>query len=383
MFCHVSDYGARGYQNLHRLIATSRPLVLWAPSAFVLKEQYDRGKARIDPRTLASFVESGYVQIIGRENWLTDEHFRRNHRWSGAVWTDFDARVKSICVEDQSLPEAARRVSVVEPEDGYVWADQLIADEPQRIEEVWKLLQSRRVPVGTRERVARLGDPAKVTAVREVLRDTRNHSRAFELADSDIMAMSNGYSKFFRLLESRGSLRRPSSSGPPKERIVDATVKLLGRLESMGPTSSLEKFVGSREHEELTEWMAIVFREAKSVKRTELEEFLRTRLGEEVEGGQVQETWLRFFGLPEARVGGSLTATGLVLAIVGFVLDPTHLLGIAGVGVGAFPMVSGICRRLGLVKPEYKGPEWPFMYAFGNRPSAQDIAKVLSFFSDQ
>lgn len=37
-FCHVSELGALGYGNLHRMLAMSRPLNLWAPSSVLLRD---------------------------------------------------------------------------------------------------------------------------------------------------------------------------------------------------------------------------------------------------------------------------------------------------------------------------------------------------------
>jgi len=35
-FCHISEYRLQGYSSLHRMLACSRPLVLWAPAPLVL-----------------------------------------------------------------------------------------------------------------------------------------------------------------------------------------------------------------------------------------------------------------------------------------------------------------------------------------------------------
>jgi hypothetical protein len=54
-FCHINEYGEKGYRHLHRMIAASSPLVLWAPSSVLL---YDDRYCRVSPADFVDFVEN-------------------------------------------------------------------------------------------------------------------------------------------------------------------------------------------------------------------------------------------------------------------------------------------------------------------------------------
>jgi hypothetical protein len=63
-FCHINDYLLEGYGSLHRMIAVSDPLVLWAPSGFVIEKLFNVGKCKVSAEDLVQYIELGHVQII-------------------------------------------------------------------------------------------------------------------------------------------------------------------------------------------------------------------------------------------------------------------------------------------------------------------------------
>jgi len=79
-FCHISEYGDAGYANLHRLVAASSPLVLWAPSSARIASPV----CRLGPTEFVKLVERRTIRVIGREDWIMNRAFRDGHRWLGA-----------------------------------------------------------------------------------------------------------------------------------------------------------------------------------------------------------------------------------------------------------------------------------------------------------
>ncbi|GHG38657.1 MULTISPECIES: hypothetical protein [Amycolatopsis] len=63
-FCHIGEYGEAGYRNLHRMVVSSDPLVLWAPSSTLLSA------SQVEPRQFVRLVDDRHVRVIAREPWL-------------------------------------------------------------------------------------------------------------------------------------------------------------------------------------------------------------------------------------------------------------------------------------------------------------------------
>lgn len=62
-FCHIGEYGKSGYANLHRMIAVSHPLNLWAPTSALLGSE----NCQVSPKEFLGYVEGGYIRVFGRE----------------------------------------------------------------------------------------------------------------------------------------------------------------------------------------------------------------------------------------------------------------------------------------------------------------------------
>jgi len=376
-FCHISEYGQQGYEALHRMIASSAPLILWSPSGLMLDHYHSIEKCRISTEELLRYVENGRAQIIGRERWILDKKFRQQHPWEGAKWLDnFDGVIKSICNEDERLPESQRRVRVVEEEDGYRWADKFLAEEPQTIDEIWRLIRYGHAPVGSLQR-AKL-QKTKKGAVREVLRDARNHARAFELAIAQVPFISHREGKFFRLLEVKhGQPAEPANNTETRARsglvkVSQEMLRLLERLDQLQKPSTFKSFVGSEAHRELTQWLCLISATAREVRPQAIDRYLLKDLKQRIEGGYSKPSWSHII-VPEGRWDSLVTFGGLATSIVGFAMDPTLILGITGLILSIVPIGTGISRRLGLVRPDYHGPQWPFLYTFGAPPKSEHI----------
>ena len=75
-FCVINEYRENGFAHLHRMIASAKPLVLWAPSSVLLNKYYATGACQINTNDFLWYVENGYVQIMGRQKWLLDPAWR-------------------------------------------------------------------------------------------------------------------------------------------------------------------------------------------------------------------------------------------------------------------------------------------------------------------
>lgn len=204
-FCHINEYDEDGFANLHRMIATSEPLVLWAPSSGLLQSP----QCRVGTDEFLEYVEAGRVRIVGRRDWLTSETARNKmaSRWLGAQWdTRIDGRIKAIALEDQNVPnDDAKRVLIAPDERGNNYAATYLAQHPEDVQRLNVELESAAarnlLPKGL---LGSLKDRAKdphALATR-VLRDVFNHGEAIHLASAEApFFLAPRESRFLKLLD--------------------------------------------------------------------------------------------------------------------------------------------------------------------------------------
>ena len=206
-FCHVGDYNDLGFNLMPQMIMSSFPLVLWAPPGARVNDYYNRGICSISPEKIISYVEQGLIQIMGREEWLLDEKYRRDYAESKpfALWyQNFDGALKSIYQNQQSLPEHERSVRIAPREDGWEKAEEILNDAPEIIDPLWERIKKKQVPPVSLKRILEQGyeEKDKYKAACQVLRDARDHTKAIEDADVDIpFLLQERDGKFFRYLE--------------------------------------------------------------------------------------------------------------------------------------------------------------------------------------
>ena len=382
-FCHINEYGEKGYSSLHRMIAASYPVTLWGPSGAVIDRLHSGGQCRIDSQQLGDYVEQGLVRVVARSEWIYDQTFRSRHGWEGARWLErFDGRVRDIAVTDEfELPDR-RRVIVAPPEDGYDWADALITEDPQEIHTASRLLLDDRVPAGTRERVRRLGGAVSPERIaREVLRDARNHAQACELAGAKVPFLDQHDAEFLGLLEKgtgQTSTQTTQESAVESD-LTNAMVAMLEGLDRLQKPSTLRSFLGSEPHRELATWLNLLAEEASKAEAARPDKLLPLHLYQDIDSG-VQPSALRdIVGIPKTRVEQSEASFGFLLSVVGLALDPSGVLGLAGMGVYIIRIVRRLAQRLGFARPDYRGPQWPFLYAFGRPPNTQELEALRTF----
>jgi hypothetical protein len=381
-FCHISEYDEAGYRQLHRLIAASDPLVLWAPSSQFLS---DPSVCGISSRDFLNLVENGAVQVVARERWLTDRSFRDGHKWGPAAWEPFiDGTLENIAREDaqrQSDPRK-RRVIVAEEESKTEWLPQAREETPAVVAGIARTLidGSRRgeIPPGTLSTAARAGEEID-DRVEVVLRDAHNHAEAIDIAKArTAILLSPRESVFSRLVtdlfvESEDETEGARGSGFDKEDVVTAShlsrelVELLGRLEVLRPSTDIQAFVLGQGHPELIRWTRRVMHQLRHVPPQRLEEEMAKELALGLEDAE-------FTSIPV-----DVAAIPLVGAIFEALMAPAPL-AITNLAFGAYPSLRRGAEQLDLIDSAYRGPKWPFRYLFGTGPRRgrhRDLVELL------
>ena len=390
-FCHISDYDEVGFGLIPQMLESSYPLILWAPPGARVNDYYNQRICPISPEKLIHFVEQGNVQIMGRENWLLDEQYRRKYAEdkSFAKWCyNFDGALKSIWRDQQSIPEHERSVHIASEEDGWRWASDLLEAEPERIDSLWERIEKKQVPQVSLKRIREkgYGEKDKYQAVLQVLRDARDHTKAIYDADVEMpFLLQEKEGKFFSYLE-RGGRSRPlhkdrASHAAVSSEFTQEVHRLLERLRE-GPekVSSLDEFIGSEAHKDLAKWLRSTVHLAKiDWSKQELRKFMSGQLKRDVEAGLPPERVWNILGVGQAERGA--TVGGLITGIASLffsslAFDPSTALTLTGLAMNVVPIVSGISQRLGIIKPDYRGPQWPYLVRFSRTPRKWDFREV-------
>ncbi len=79
---------------------------------------------------------------------------------------------------------------------------------------------------------------------------------------------------------------------------------------------------------------------------------------------------------PKNRLERMGEAGDFLINLAEVLMEPARAFGIAGLSLKVVRIVTGISRKLGVVKPDYRGPQWPFLYAFGRTPWLGDIKAI-------
>lgn len=354
-FFHINDYDKAGYADLPRYIATSYPLVLWAPSGHLLERSYrdPLNACDVSPEQFIKLVQDNHIQIIGRENWF-DKNWRNKHRWSGAHWLDgFDDALLGILREREREPLSSRSVRFVEDEDGDKWAKEYL-DQKQSgiIDVVVRLINARKVPEGV---IAKASDALtkgdRRQAVAHVLRDLRNHVQAKNLAGAKVFLLSQNDADFFRLIEAEGSIVDVKKELVVSADMGRAIISMVERLSQPEHVISLDSFAGSSLHQELASW----FNQATDVANTFLPKdfntFLKEQLLKDATEGRLSESLTRRLRqhCPLFAPVDKVESDDFLTWLIHEVIDPDDTLGTSATSIGDVPVISGISRDVELV----------------------------------
>src|SRR6266545_7508783 len=383
-FCHISEYGEEGYEDLHRMIAASDPLVLWSPSSVLLRS----ARCRVEPREFVRYVEEGHVRVVGRAEWLLDRSYRDSHPWVGARWDEaVDGALHSLCHNDESERDGPR-VAVAPPEEGWAAAEELVSEHPEYVSRLSRVFNSRQakdqIPEGTLETARRRADEPRGVAV-AILRDAYNHGHAIDFVQPEApFLLSSRESQFLRLL---AGFRGPTPAKP----VVRAStagrqevqnVAELGRqlrevmrfMDTARNPDRLGPFMRGEGHRLLVGWFARICADVRSERPADLDRKVIEALHRDLEEGRFRTSWREIFGRPTTM---ATMVGGLATDAVGVALDPSGALSLAGLGFDVIAVVEGLLQRLGWIRPDYTGPQWPFLYAYGRKASLRRHRSML------
>jgi hypothetical protein len=364
-FCHISEYDDGGYRELHRLIAASDPLVLWAPSSQYL---VDPGICRVSPDDFLHFVDEGMVQVVAREEWLTSVSAREGHPWPGARWNRrIDGALRRMLLDDEREPDPQRRrVAAAAKEAGKDEALRIIEEKPDVAAETIDALRNRssEIPPGTLATAVREGDDIHDRA-KVVLRDAYNHADAMATttAETAILLGPGVFSRRVAAIYAEemasdagaGPALADSSSVVTAAELSGQLVDLLAKLEALGPPADLRSFMKGRGHRELIEWYRGAFHLLVGSDPRELNKQLVDHLREDMERGEFGS------GSRAERV-----VDGVSLAIAGKgVMEGAELLVLLGLALDAYPVLKRAARKLDLADADFSPTQWPFRYLWG------------------
>lgn len=382
-FCHISEYDEAGYRALHRLVAASDPLVLWAPSSKFLTTP----GCRVQADEFLDLVEKGQIQVVAREEWLESRHFRESHKWEGARWDPrVDGALRRMFRDDGREPDLRRRrVAAAPDEAGHEKALQMVEEEPGVVAEIESALKDERrrleIPPGTLATAARRADDLPVQT-EIVLRDAYNHAEAIDLSRSRtaiLLGPGDGvFSQrvaaiFAQDMASKAEYLKPTQAqhAPMSTaRLSRQLIDLLARLEAQQPNVDLGSFMSGEGHRELVEWSREVMDLLVDVDPAQLQEKMVGHLTGGLKAGSFS-IWP-----PEKRTDDVVNAAiGVAGALEG--PKPIALLGLA---FAVKPFLRAAARAADRADSEFSGPKWPFRYLWDTGPrrsGRQSLLEVL------
>jgi len=376
-FCHISEYGENGYQNLHRMLAMSYPLNLWAPSSVLLRSP----ACKVPVNDFIGYVESGLIRVSGRQHWLTSSSWRSAHSWEGARWDgEVDGKLLSFCEEDKTKAVEQRRVIVAPDEMGWERADDYLDANPTEIDRWCKLARSKagrtKIPAGTLQSALRQPNAAKPrTVAKAILRDAYNHGEAFAESGAETAFLLTPADRQFLKVLATAPSHGPASTGvspsdarrptPTVESLTKQMLDVLQHLDVHAPdrakSGSLDRFLQGDGHRELVTWFSNLCQLLKDLPPSKLDGKVIAALRRDLRGARFISP-LR--GLIRHRDESFSGAAGLICALAGLVTDPIGPLTLAGFAFGVYRIGKGLCRQLGWVPTGYTGQQWPFSYTY-------------------
>jgi hypothetical protein len=386
-FCHIDQYGDAGYNSIPQMLAMSRPLNLWAPTGI----RFFMPGSRVTAKEFVTYVEDGYVRVLGREPWLLDSTFRKPRRWPESEWfAEFDGPIKQICEEDQHRPPGERRVLACPPETGWDWADEYLATRSEELGR-WSRLSKLRsghtlIPSQIRDRALAHGEDTYLAA-RQILRDAHNHGQALADSGAEVpFLLSATDVKYLNVIATtpdasnvvptftRSALGNPAK---PLTAITAQLIELLQVLDIHAPSNRdgrrLSKFVRGDGHKLLVSWIANVCRLMRDINPSTIDgtilTLLRDDLGRAEMTGPINE-------LIRRKDEGAVGLVGIVSMIAGLMTDPIGVATIAGVLAQVYPVGKGLSRQLGFAPANFTGEQWPFLYTYSRRANRKSLKRM-------
>lgn len=404
-FCHIGEYDEYGYQILHRMLAVSAPLILWAPTSPLL----ETAQCRIPPRNFLRHVEEGRIRVFAREQWLASRHFRDSHPFPGARWSEsFDGVLKEMCEEDASRPLPQRRVVAAPPEDGWQWAEEYLADHPGQVGKWSRIARGKaaasKIPAGTLQAAFKYAGDDSFRLAQAILRDAYNHGQAIRLSGAEAPFWLSPADRMFlevlRNTADRGSYTgdrgrsnqtMTASTGLPEHPPIDETgaemaaqlVTVLRLLDVGSPSlhrsKDLDEFLRGEGRREMVAWLSGMCGQLKATGARNLDRAVVSALRADLDRAGFSRPLRQMIRQPATTAVG---AVGLMTTVMGYAIDPIGPLSIAGLFAAAFPVARELFRSLGYVPADYTGPQWPFLYAYGSQATKRNVTRLLNILSE-
>ncbi len=371
LFCHISEFGPVGMQNVPVLAFLGDKLTLWAPSASFIRAASSQGFSSLSPEDVLALVRDRHLQIMGRERWIHDSRFRDNHlpNYRFAAWESaFDREISVMAAQDAHLAVEDRRVVIAPDEDGGTWAETaLYSDDPGhvRARETARSLLSTGLTLGLREKLA--GKDTEDEQLRVMLRDIRNHSKAVRDARcNQVVVLAEDAASYAGIVAEEA--QTPSSSTPEVERLPEL-VRFLTTLAPPRTAQELAKLLHPSREE--------LRREARSLllanQPVDLELIARITAGTRTASWRDTLVGSNFLEAT-SRVGAS--TAGLLMSLATLQFEPSALIGLV---MQAAQTVGPMAQKVGLARaPDYHGPRFPFVLGYGTQhPTYREITRMV------
>ena len=400
-FCHIGEYNDYGYHILHRMLAVSQPLILWAPTSPLLES----GQCRISPKNFLRHVHERRIRVFAREQWLTSPRFRDGYAFPEARWTEgFDGALKKMCEDDASRPIEERRVVAAPPEGGWQWAEEYLAEHPNQVAKWNRMARSKNapsnIPAGTLQAAFRYADDDPFRLAQAILRDAYNHGQAIRLSGAQAPFWLSPTDRAFATVlrdtalsgqrsadqgrsgRSRTVQAAPMESPSADETSAESASQLLNilRLLDIGAPSlhrskDLDEFLRSDGRQEMVAWLSRICSQLKTTEAGNLDRAVISALRAELDRSEFSKPMREMIRHPAAT---SVGAVGLVTTVLGAAIDPGGPLSIAGLFASAFSIAQGLFSSLGYIPADYTGPQWPFLYAYGSPATKRNMTRLLN-----
>lgn len=366
IFCHICEFGPEGTQYIPSLVFMGNKLTLWSPSGRLIDHAYQHGYSCLRSVDVLKLIEAGYLQVMGRRDWLINGPKRQASRWDFAEWSGrFDDRIAEIGLsqERENVAPVERNVVFAPEEGGQDWAEKVYAsrepEERQRVAIARRRLKQRSLPQGVLEKADRQQTPKGAVVI--VLRDMYNHAEAFNQSGADVPAVPSLFGD--SLAEIAGTeLQRPYT-GPAlfSEKLLEV-LDVLATISKPRDIDGLLELMERRDREELIAELSSYLAENTSVARY-LSVLIDNGVGK-------REPLLKLLTRPDMIY---TTLGALVAALTGlkFELVPQLTLALAALPIGY------TVRKWKRMPPHYVGPRLPFILAYDtNQPTFGQIREL-------
>ena len=335
----INEFGDHGSEQLASLLCGCARTVLWTPVYSELKHAHEAGRTVLTPEGFIDLLADPEVpvQVMGREEWLTDKSFRRRHHWEPArSWNeDFDGVIARLALEDHRKPLRQRRVIISASEFGWELAESRLNKDDGEIvrKKLHNLFDSRALPPAILNRAMVNKEKGKDPAL-TILRDIFNHTIVIQECQVTGSALDRQYLDFWtNILDAGVTLEIPEARIPtPHESPTeeDEIFALLRMLEPLYDEKRLKKFMRSKERERL-----------HTLLDSDRKLSLRLEVLHRLEDARDRRPYLmRILSIPaNDPIGTTLTFSNLVVLLITLITSPRTI------AWGWVPVIMGVLRE--------------------------------------